>query len=105
MEKAKRPRAKNFTNNEKEILVDCVKPFVKVIECNETNKKCNEDKEAAWIDITTNYNAQSTNPRDAKSLKSCYQHLKMSVKKENAEFKVRLFQFLTSSKVTTIFRL
>uniref|UniRef100_A0A336MHR2 Regulatory protein zeste n=1 Tax=Culicoides sonorensis TaxID=179676 RepID=A0A336MHR2_CULSO len=91
MEPNKRARSKNFTIKDKSLLVDCVKPFLKVIECSETNKKNNERKETIWAEITSNFNSQSDNPRDAKALKSCYQHLKMTVKKENAEYKRQRF--------------
>uniref|UniRef100_A0A336MP45 Regulatory protein zeste n=1 Tax=Culicoides sonorensis TaxID=179676 RepID=A0A336MP45_CULSO len=91
MEPNKRARSKNFTIKDKSLLVDCVKPFLNVIECTETNKKSNDKKETIWAEITTNFNSQSDNPRDAKALKSCYQHLKMTVKKENAEYKRQRF--------------
>lgn len=84
----KRIRGRNFTEKDKDLLLDCIKPHLKTIECAETNKKSNQDKDIAWVGIEASFNAQTNFPRDAKSLKSFYQQFKMRAKKDNAAFKV-----------------
>uniref|UniRef100_A0A336LTV0 Regulatory protein zeste n=1 Tax=Culicoides sonorensis TaxID=179676 RepID=A0A336LTV0_CULSO len=83
----KRFRSKNFTTSDKLLLLDCVSKYLEVIECNQTNKKSNDEKDSIWQEIALNYNASNIEKRDYKALKSCYHHLKMVAKKENAEFK------------------
>lgn len=78
----KRTRSTNYTQQEKDLLLDCIKPFIHIVECGVTTKKSNERKDEAWSAIEQNFNAQNDTKRDAKSLKNNYIHIKMLVKKE-----------------------
>lgn len=82
MSPQKRIRASNYTQQEKDLLLDCIKPFIHIIECGETTKKSNEKKEQAWLAVERNFNVHNETQRDAKSLRNNYMHLKMLVKRE-----------------------
>lgn len=84
----KRSRSKNFTVADKELLLEAIKPHLKVIECLETNKKDNVEKGNVWDEVTTQFNSQALFPRDAKALKSHYQQFKMKAKKDGAAHNV-----------------
>lgn len=89
----RRPRAPNFTDAEKDLLVDVVIPFKGVIECNETNKKSNDSKTEAWEAIASNFNAQNGTKRAPTALRSLYSMLKSTVKKDVANRKVKFLLF------------
>lgn len=86
-------RGKNYTEREKDLLIDCVAPFKNIIECLETNKKSNANKIVAWEKITDAFNGQNNVKRDSKSLVSLYKQMKMNAKKEYATDKVCRTEF------------
>lgn len=90
MSKQKKIRGKNFSAEERDHLIQCVEPHLKIIECQETNEKSNTKKALAWEEITNNYNAVSAIKRDAKQLRNSYKAFKLTTKKKLAQFKVVL---------------
>lgn len=88
MQSNKRNRGKNYTEQEKNLLLDCMKPYINVIECQQTTKRANEQRDEAWEEIANIFNSHNGFPRDAKSLRSAYIHYKMMVKKEYVYLKV-----------------
>lgn len=86
-------RGKNYTEREKDLLLDCVAPFKSVLECLVTNKKSNAKKAVAWDKITDAFNGQNNVKRDSKSLVSLYKQMKMNAKKEYATDQVRSTEF------------
>lgn len=90
MSSQKRIRSRNFTPQEKEHLLDCIKPFIEIVDCPETNKKMNEMKDEAWAEIETAFNSKNDLFRDAKALKSMYKHFKLMLKKELSAYQVRI---------------
>lgn len=86
--KKKRVKPKNFSAEDKELLMDTVGPFKAVLECQTTNKKSNAAKDAAWEEIATTFNSNSSYKREAKSLRSQYGIMKADTKKAIAATKV-----------------
>lgn len=85
-----RPRGPNFSEQEKDLLVDLVAPYQRVIECNITNKKSNEHKNSAWEEIGQKFNSQNASMRSTASLRNLYSTMKSGAKKKVAEQKVNL---------------
>lgn len=83
-------RSKNFSPQEKDSLMDCIAPYKRILECQETSIKSNTAKEEAWVLITDAFNAQNEYKRETKSLRYLYGVLKRGTKKANAEMKVTI---------------
>lgn len=78
-------RSANFTKSEVNILVDLVLRRKNVIENKRTDATTWKDKDTAWEEITSQFNAQSGNfPRNAKSIRAKYENLKKDLRKKCA---------------------
>lgn len=86
--KRKREKGKNWSANDKTLLIDIVHEFRSVIENNATNSKSNQAKNLAWEQIGNKFNLTSEVQRSVESLQSTYRNLKTLAKKENAALKV-----------------
>lgn len=73
-------RGKNYTESEKDCLMECIQPYKNIVQWPMTDKKSNERKNYAWKAIARAYNAQNAVQRDEKSLMSLYKHMKMKMK-------------------------
>lgn len=90
MSSIKKPRQKNFTEGEKDVLLDIVVEHKAVLECQQTNKKSNASKATAWQTIMENYNSQVVEKRSVEALKVLYNNLKADTKKIVARKKVNI---------------
>jgi hypothetical protein len=59
VKKSKRDRAKNFTEEEKEMLIELVSSFKYIIENKKTDGVTSKQKDRAWASLTENFNATS----------------------------------------------
>ncbi|XP_031327764.1 uncharacterized protein LOC116169288 isoform X1 [Photinus pyralis] len=92
-EKKKKERSANFSPTEIDLLVKLVSQHAKVIECKKTDAATWKDKENEWEQLALEYNsANSTCPRNVKSLKTKYECLKKDIKKKVALQKQSLYQ-------------
>lgn len=89
MKMTEKVRGKNYTDREKDCLLECIKPYKNIIQWPMTDKKSNERKTAAWNSVTRAYNAQNSVHRDSKSLMGLFKHMKMMARKGHLESKVR----------------
>lgn len=66
-----RKRQPNYSQFEKNLLLDIVRNYKSIIESKKTDKFVNRDKQEAWILVAEAFNAQNTNGirRDESSLK------------------------------------
>ncbi|XP_011870273.1 PREDICTED: myb/SANT-like DNA-binding domain-containing protein 4, partial [Vollenhovia emeryi] len=78
-------RSANFTKSEVNILVDLVLRRKNVIENKRTDATTWKDKDTAWEERTSQFNAQSGNfPRNTKSIRAKYENLKKDLRKKCA---------------------
>lgn len=92
MEK-KRERGKNYTEQEKESLIEIVKGFHGIIENKQTDGTSVKSKNEAWELITAHYNATShTGIRTVSQLRLLYECMKKKAKKDKANEKVEIYK-------------
>ncbi|XP_016655898.1 uncharacterized protein LOC107882277 [Acyrthosiphon pisum] len=91
--KQKRMRGKNFTEREKELLIDLILPFKPIIENIKTDAIWNNKKAEVWSEITSLYNLQQTSGiRIDTQLKNLYDTLKRDARKEKSNDKVQMYK-------------
>lgn len=79
-------RAKNYTNFEKQLLVDLVLEEKNVVQNKKTDASSNEAKVQAWKRICSKFNSsQQSGVRNTKQLKELYQTIKRNARKNNEE--------------------
>lgn len=102
----KKVRSLNFTIIEKEILLNLVDKYRFIIENKETNGLINKRKKGAWENVAQEYNAtQTSGVRAAVQLKTLYEHMKKTARKNRADEKVQLYKTgggQYTEKMTTI---
>lgn len=91
MPKLVEKRTKNYTEREKSDLIDCVEPFLEIIENPLTNRETNELKEQTWNQIADNFNETHEIPRQGMSLRMLYMNLKKYYKKQKGAIDVSFF--------------
>lgn len=70
-------RGPNFTEREKERLLDIINEFRPTIENKTTNSTSLKSKNRAWDQVTIRFNSASLSARrDTKALKKCYENMK-----------------------------
>ncbi|XP_071652525.1 uncharacterized protein [Temnothorax longispinosus] len=76
-------RGKNFTNSEKQELIEKIYPYRNIIENKETNTTSNKEKDEAWADITKNFNMNKPAflERTEKKLRNCWDNMKRDTRK------------------------
>ncbi|XP_050064860.1 uncharacterized protein LOC126553788 isoform X1 [Aphis gossypii] len=90
--KSKRQRGKNFTEWEKDMLIDLILPFKSIIENMKTDAVWNQKKTEAWSKITCLYNMQQKSGiRIDVQLKHLYDGLKRDARKEKSHDKVQRY--------------
>lgn len=96
-------RGKNYTEQEKDCLFECIKPYKNIIQWPMTDKKSNERKAAAWREISRAYNARNAVHRDTKSLVGLYKHMKMMARKGHLGIKVGFLLYMSGKICQLIF--
>lgn len=92
-DKKKRMKGKNFSELEKELLIQIVFKYKNIIENKHTNSISIQKKNEAWKKICDEFNSIQTNgTREIKNLKVLYDNLKMRARKEKNEDKVEQFK-------------
>ncbi|XP_068082981.1 uncharacterized protein [Anabrus simplex] len=86
-------RAKNFTEQDKNILLDIVEQFISVIGNKRTDATSVKEKNTAWEEITKLYNANcQSGPRLPKQLHYLYDTLKRKARQHIADDKVEHYK-------------
>jgi Myb/SANT-like DNA-binding domain len=86
-------RAPNFTNLEKDILVDLISKYRNTIENNKTDGVSVQEKNKAWTQLTGEFNSTpNVHKRSTSNLRTAYDNIKKSTKKTVANDKVRTFK-------------
>ncbi|KAJ3640329.1 hypothetical protein Zmor_003636 [Zophobas morio] len=84
--KAKRERGRNFTEKEKEAVVEIIERYRPQLENKVTDATSHREKQAAWEKVIHECNATSqTAPRTVKQLKVLWANIKRTTKKSIAE--------------------
>lgn len=93
MDKRKRERAVNFTELEVRFLVDIALKFSVIIENKKTDAVTSKEKNKAWDDIATKFNAVTgCVNRSAKVLRLKYDSIKRNIKQKNSKNKLEIFK-------------
>ena len=74
-------RGKNFTIDDKDILIDIVMKYKDVIENKKTDATCNKSKNKCWDLITMEFNNQTGSSRNVRELKELYSNIKRKARK------------------------
>ncbi|XP_050064466.1 uncharacterized protein LOC126553330 [Aphis gossypii] len=91
--KIKRQRGKNFSDREKDLLIDLILPFKSIIENIKTDAVWNTKKTEAWSEITSLCNLRQTSGiRIDAQLKNLYDTLKRDARKEKSNDKVQMYK-------------
>ncbi|KAL5237240.1 hypothetical protein ACI65C_004650 [Semiaphis heraclei] len=89
----KRQRGKNFTEREKEVLIDLIFPYKSIIENVKTDAVWNNKKNEAWSEIVVAYNAsQTSGVRNIGQIKHLYDTQKREARKEKSQYKVQHYK-------------
>ncbi|XP_022177989.1 uncharacterized protein LOC111039018 [Myzus persicae] len=99
----KRQRGKNFTEREKEFLIDLILPYKSVIENVKTDAVWNNKKNEAWSEIVDAYNAiQTSGIRNIGQIKHMYDTQKREARKEKSQYKVQHYKTGGGSNQSTL---
>lgn len=89
MKKMCRPRGKNFTLEEQELLCQVAVPYLGIIESKKTDAVKQAAKQEAWGKITLGFNARTNHcPRNAENLMTFFRNLKAKMKKDQSDAKM-----------------
>lgn len=92
MESKKRCRSKNFTDREKEELLNIVESYCSILENKKTDNISVKKKKNTWEDIKNQYNAiQTSGERNINQLQHLYDESKRRAKKNFADDKVEQY--------------
>lgn len=85
----KRKRGLNFSPREVSHLFNVALKYKDVLENKKTNAVANNDKNEAWVKITREYNATSSdlNGRSTDQLKRCYENKKQATRKKKSQMR------------------
>ncbi|CAH1117627.1 unnamed protein product [Phaedon cochleariae] len=88
--KVKRARSSNYTQQEKNLLLNIILRFKHVVESKKTDAVTWRDKNSTWTKIATLFNSQSPTGtyRDVTSLRKVYENVKKTVRKTVSDEKV-----------------
>lgn len=91
-DKPKRPRAENFSINEKALLINLAAKYCNILENKRTDHISTKQKNDAWDSITKEFNSNSivNNNRNKDSLKRLYESKKKEVRKRVADENVEI---------------
>lgn len=74
-------RAKNFTDFEKNDLLDKIFVYRHIIENKQTDHTLNSKKDKAWTKIAEEYNKNRVIKRTEKNLRNCWDNIKRDTRK------------------------
>ena len=78
-------RSKNFTEQEKFLLLDLINKYKSTIECKKTDAKSSKQKADTWEELCAEFNANSVyTKREVKNLQSYWKNLKTRAKADAA---------------------
>lgn len=83
----KEKRAANFSIKEIEFLIQLIENKKGTIECKKSDRTTAEDKVRSWKEVEADFNAEFDSFRSFKTLKTKYENLKKSAKKNFAKDK------------------
>lgn len=76
----------NFTEEERNVLVDLVSRYSSVLKCKQTDAVSVHAKKKAWEKLTEEFNCRhNVRPRTSKQLKKCWENLKEKWRRESRE--------------------
>ncbi|CAG4949966.1 unnamed protein product [Colias eurytheme] len=87
----RKARSTNFSPQECDLLLKCVKQEQDIIFSRETTKKANELKSLAWKRIEEEFNKYSTNARSMRVLRRKLENMKKVMKKASVEEYIKRF--------------
>lgn len=85
-------RTTNFSTKEVQFLIQLVDKKKDTIECKKTDRTSSEDKNNAWLEIEAEFNSAFDNFRSFKNLRTKYENMKKTAKKNYAEDKQELYR-------------
>lgn len=93
MEPVERRSKVNFTEEERNVLVDLVSRYSSVLECKQTDAVSVHAKKKAWEKLTEEFNCRhNVRPRTSKQLKKCWDNLKEKWRRAKAEDTREIFK-------------
>ncbi|KAH7948673.1 hypothetical protein HPB49_000674 [Dermacentor silvarum] len=93
MEPVERRSKVNFTEEERNVLVDLVSKYSSVLECKQTDAVSVHAKKKAWEKLTEEFNCRhNVRPRTSKQLKKCWDNLKEKWHRAKAEDTREIFK-------------
>lgn len=93
MEPVERRSKVNFTEEERNVLVDLVSRYSSVLECKQTDAVSVHAKKKAWEKLTEEFNCRhNVRPRTSKQLKKCWENLKEKWRRAKAEDTREIFK-------------
>lgn len=81
----KRIRGKNFTDNERDVVLETIEKYKNIVENKKTDTESIRIKNAAWNEITDEFNSLLPTNRTPSQLKVFYENHKVKLKRELAE--------------------
>ncbi|XP_045495740.1 myb/SANT-like DNA-binding domain-containing protein 4 isoform X2 [Colias croceus] len=87
----RKARSTNFSPQECDLLLKCVKQEKDIIFSRETTKKANDLKSLAWTRIVEEFNKYSTNARSKRVLRTKFENMKKIMKKASVDEYIKRF--------------
>ncbi|XP_063828327.1 uncharacterized protein LOC135077687 [Ostrinia nubilalis] len=89
---SKKTRGPNFSSNEKEILIELITKFKDLVENKKTDAVTSANKNEGWRKLTEEFNSLSSfSVRNTEQLKTCWDNIKRTTRKDKARTKKELF--------------
>jgi len=77
----------NFSPQDKETLLEYIKPEIKILESKKTDTYTNKKKQQLWQDILKKFNSRSQCKRSATQIKGIWKRMKIKAKKDNVAYR------------------
>lgn len=85
-------RGTNFSNTEKDLLMEIIIQYKNIIENKRTDAVSAKEKGKCWDEIAHKFNSESSTFRDSITLKSCWENMKKRTRKFYAEERIKLYK-------------
>lgn len=86
----KRIRGKNFTDNERDLVLEIIEKYKNIVENKKTDTESIRLKNAAWNEITQEFNSVLPTNRTPSQLKVFYENHKVKLKRELYEQGIKI---------------
>lgn len=84
--KSVRTRSPNFTDTDRQLLVQLILPYMDVVENRNSERAMCKKKKEVWTKITTLYNDKNVRAtRTQAQLKLCYEAIKYKMRRDKSE--------------------